>query len=190
MEAVERVLEADLGCSDVLRLVASMRKASNGLTAKPMENHIRHRVASPDRESDAEHATCGTMMALEIGGGLLFGSIALVADGLRMSTHAGALLLAALVYSFASRHATDTRFTFDMGKLCDPAGFASAIVLAMIALLIGCEAVFRLFAPVVIDLREAIPNAFFGLGIDIASVCCRAAGMDITMAWSKPRSRA
>src|SRR5947209_15537509 len=60
---------------------------------------------------------CGAMMLLEIVGGLLFGSIALVADGLHMSTHAGALLLAALAYSYSRRHATDPRFTFGTGKL-------------------------------------------------------------------------
>jgi len=74
---------------------------------------------------------------------LLFGSIALVADGLHMSTHAGALLLAALAYSFARRYAHDPRFTFGTGKLGDLAGFTSAIVLAMIASLIGYEAISR-----------------------------------------------
>lgn len=113
---------------------------------------------------------CGAMMVLEICGGLVFGSIALVADGLHMSTHAGALLLAALAYTFASRYATDTRFTFGMGKLGDLAGFTSAIVLAMVALLIGYEAVSRLFAPVAINFREAIPIAFLGLGVNVASV--------------------
>ena len=84
---------------------------------------------------------CGAMMVAEIVGGLLFGSIALVADGLHMSTHAGALLLAALAYTYARRHANDPRFTFGTGKLGDLAGFTSAIILAMIALLIGYEAV-------------------------------------------------
>src|SRR6516225_3144346 len=84
-------------------------------------------------------ALCSFMMVAEIVGGLLFGSIALVADGLHMSTHASALLLAALAYSYARRHACDSRFTFGTGKLGDLAGFSSAIVLAMIALLIGYE---------------------------------------------------
>jgi cation diffusion facilitator family transporter len=112
---------------------------------------------------------CGAMMAIEIIGGLLFGSIALVADGLHMSTHAGALLLAALAYSYARRHATDARFTFGTGKLGDLAGFTSAIVLAMIALLIGWEAVTRLVAPVPIAFAEAIPIAALGLAVNIAS---------------------
>src|SRR5215471_16564079 len=77
---------------------------------------------------------CTVMMIAEIVGGLLFGSIALVADGLHMSTHASALLLAALAYNYARRHADDPRFTFGTGKLGDLAGFTSAIVLGIIAL--------------------------------------------------------
>ena len=110
------------------------------------------------------------MMVVEIVGGLVFGSIALVADGLHMSTHAGALLLAALSYSYARKHAADPRFTFGTGKLGDLAGFTSAIVLAMIALLIGYEAFSRLFAPVPIHFAEAIPIAALGLAVNIASV--------------------
>jgi cation diffusion facilitator family transporter len=112
---------------------------------------------------------CAAMMALEIVGGLLFGSIALVADGLHMSTHAGALLLAALAYRYARRHATDARFTFGTGKLGDLAGFTSAIVLAMIALLIGWEAIGRFLAPVPIAFSEAIPIACLGLAVNAAS---------------------
>src|SRR6202790_2127628 len=89
-------------------------------------------------------ALCSFMMIAEIVGGILFGSIALIADGLHMSTHASALLLAALAYSYARKYANDARFSFGTGKLGDLAGFASAIVLAMIALLIGYEAVSRL----------------------------------------------
>lgn len=112
---------------------------------------------------------CGAMMVLEIVGGLLFGSIALVADGLHMTTHAGALLLAALAYRYARRHATDARFTFGTGKLGDLAGFTSAIVLAMIALLIAWEAVGRLLAPTAIAFNEAISIACLGLAVNIAS---------------------
>ncbi|UVK46482.1 CDF family Co(II)/Ni(II) efflux transporter DmeF [Mesorhizobium sp. AR07] len=112
---------------------------------------------------------CAVMMVAEIVGGLLFGSIALVADGLHMSTHAGALLLAALAYTYARRHAGDQRFTFGTGKLGDLAGFTSAIILAMIALLIGYESVMRLYAPVPIHFAEAIPVACLGLAVNIAS---------------------
>ena len=119
---------------------------------------------------------CGLMMVAEIVGGLFFGSIALVADGLHMSTHAGALLLAALAYTYARRYANDPRFSFGTGKLGDLAGFTSAIILAMIALLIGYEAVTRLFAPVPIRFAEAIPIACLGLVVNIASAWLLSSG--------------
>lgn len=112
---------------------------------------------------------CGAMMLIEIVGGLLSGSIALVADGLHMSTHAGALLLAALAYTFARRYAADPRFTFGTGKLGDLAGFTSAVVLAMIALLIGYEAILRIISPAPILFAQAIPIAVLGLCVNIAS---------------------
>jgi len=121
---------------------------------------------------------CGAMMIAEIIGGLLFGSIALVADGLHMSTHAGALLLAALAYSYARKHADDPNFTFGTGKLGDLAGFTSAIILAMIALLIAYESVSRIFAPVPIRFREAIPIACLGLAVNIASAWLLSGGAD------------
>jgi cation diffusion facilitator family transporter len=119
---------------------------------------------------------CGAMMIAEIVGGIMFGSIALVADGMHMSTHAGALLLAALAYSYARRHADDPGFTFGTGKLGDLAGFASAIILAMIALLIGYESVSRIFAPVPIHFAEAIPIACVGLAVNIASALILSGG--------------
>jgi cation diffusion facilitator family transporter len=121
-------------------------------------------------------ALCSVMMVAEIVGGLLFGSIALVADGLHMSTHASALLLAALAYSYARRHANDARFTFGTGKLGDLAGFSSAIVLAMIALLIGYEALTRFLWPVSISFNEAIPIAVLGLIVNVASVLLLSGG--------------
>jgi cation diffusion facilitator family transporter len=119
---------------------------------------------------------CGFMMVGEIIGGMLSGSIALVADGLHMSTHASALLLAALAYRYARRHVDDPRFTFGTGKLGDLAGFSSAIVLAMIALLIGYEAISRFIAPVPISFNEAIPIAALGLLVNVASVLLLSGG--------------
>jgi cation diffusion facilitator family transporter len=121
-------------------------------------------------------ALCSLMMVAEIIGGLLFGSIALVADGLHMSTHASALLLAAVAYSYARRHADDERFTFGTGKLGDLAGFSSAIVLAMTALLIGYEALTRFIWPVPISFNQAIPIAVLGLIVNIASVLLLSGG--------------
>jgi cation diffusion facilitator family transporter len=134
-----------------------------------------HFFLGEDHEK-AEHRTwaviilCSVMMVAEIIGGALFGSLALVADGLHMSTHAGALLLAALAYTYARKYANDRNFTFGTGKFGDLAGYSSAIVLAMIALLIGYEAVSRLLNPVPISFNEAIPIAVLGLAVNVASV--------------------
>ncbi len=114
-------------------------------------------------------AVCAVMMAAEIAGGLTFGSVALVADGLHMSTHAGALLIAAFAYTYARRHATDDRMTFGTGKFGDLAAFASAIILATIALLIGYESIDRWFNPVAIAFGQAIPIAVLGLGVNLLS---------------------
>jgi cation diffusion facilitator family transporter len=122
-----------------------------------------------ERRTWAVIVLCSIMMIAEIIGGALFGSLALIADGLHMSTHAGALLLAALAYTYARKHAHDRSFTFGTGKFGDLAGYTSAIVLAMIALLIGYEAVERLLNPVVISFNEAIPIAVLGLAVNVAS---------------------
>ena len=129
-----------------------------------------------ERRTWAVIALCAVMMVAEIVGGLLFGSIALVADGLHMSTHASALLLAALAYRYARRHADDPRFSFGTGKLGDLAGFSSAIVLVMIAVLISYEAVSRLIAPVPISFNEAIPIAVLGLIVNIVSALLLSGG--------------
>jgi cation diffusion facilitator family transporter len=128
------------------------------------EHHARH-----ERRSWAVVGLCSTMMLAEIIGGLLWGSMALVADGLHMSTHAGALVIAAFAYAYSRRHARDERFVFGTGKLGDLAGFASALILAMIALLIGYESVSRLVHPVPIAFEEAIPLAALGLGVNLLS---------------------
>src|SRR5689334_23985752 len=97
-----------------------------------------------------------TMMVAEIAGGMVFGSMALLADGWHMSTHAGALAIAALAYRYARRHARDPRFGFGTGKLGELAGYSSALILALIALLIGYESVVRLMNPVAISFNQAI----------------------------------
>jgi cation diffusion facilitator family transporter len=125
--------------------------------------------ARNERKTWTVIALCGAMMVAEIVGGALFGSMALMADGLHMSTHAGALLIAAFAYTYARRHAHDPRFTFGTGKLGDLAAFTSAIVLAMIALLIAGESVARLLHPVSIAFDEAIAVAVLGLGVNLAS---------------------
>ena len=106
-----------------------------------------------ERRTWAVIILCSIMMIAEIIGGALFGSLALIADGLHMSTHAGALLLAALAYSFARKYANDRTFSFGTGNFGDLAGSSSAIVLPMIALLTGCSAGAPLPHPVSTDGR-------------------------------------
>ncbi len=144
---------------------------NNGGPAAAFHNHVflGEGHEKSERKTWAVIWLCGVMMVGEIVGGLMFGSIALVADGMHMSTHAGALLLAALAYTYARKHANDPDFTFGTGKLGDLAGFTSAIILAMIALLIGYELVSRIFTPVPIHFAEAIPIACLGLVVNIAS---------------------
>ena len=125
--------------------------------------------ARNERRTRIVIALCCTMMVAEIVGGMLFRSMALVADGLHMSTHAVALLIAVTAYAFARRRVNDRRFTFGTGKFGDLAGFTSAIVLAMIALLIAWESVGRLFHPLPIAFNEAIPIAALGLGVNLLS---------------------
>jgi len=122
-----------------------------------------------ERRTWAVVALTAAMMVAEIAGGMIFGSMALLADGWHMSTHAGALAIAAFAYRFARKHARDPRFAFGTGKLGDLAGFASAIVLALIALAIGYESAVRVFQPVVIHYDEAIVIAVVGLGVNLAS---------------------
>lgn len=109
------------------------------------------------------------MMVAEIVAGHWFGSMALTADGWHMSTHAGAMLISALAYLYARREARNPRFTFGTGKFGDLAGFASAIVLAVVALLIAVESAMRLVNPVEIDFNQAILVAVIGLAVNLVS---------------------
>jgi len=122
-----------------------------------------------ERKTWAVIAICAAMMLAEIVGGWWFGSVALIADGLHMSTHAGALLIAALAYTYSRLYANDARLTFGTGKFGDLAAFTSAIALAMIALLIGYESADRLLHPVPIAFNQAIPIAVVGLGVNLLS---------------------
>ncbi|WP_425341068.1 CDF family Co(II)/Ni(II) efflux transporter DmeF [Agrobacterium larrymoorei] len=109
------------------------------------------------------------MMVVEIAAGHWFGSMALTADGWHMSTHAGAMLISALAYLYARKHAHDPRFTFGTGKFGDLAGFASAVVLGVVALLIAWESALRFVSPVEIDFNQAIIVAIVGLVVNLVS---------------------
>lgn len=114
-------------------------------------------------------ALTASMMVAEILAGKLYGSMALVADGWHMSTHAGAMLITALAYGYARRHAANPRFSFGTGKMGDLAGFASAVVLAIVALLIAWESFLRLTDPVPIRFEQAIAVAVIGLVVNLVS---------------------
>lgn len=129
------------------------------------DRHDRH-----ERRTWAVVGLTAAMMVCEIVGGTISGSMALIADGWHMSTHAAALGIAALAYRFARRHARDRRFSFGTGKVGELAAFASAIILGMIALYIGVECADRLMHPVAIGFGQALPIAVVGLVVNLASV--------------------
>jgi cation diffusion facilitator family transporter len=108
-------------------------------------------------------------MVVEVVAGLAFGSMALLADGVHMATHVGALGLAAWAYWMARRHAANRRFSFGSGKFGDLAGFSSALVLGIISIGIAAESAMRLYAPVPIHYSEAIIVAILGLAVNLVS---------------------
>lgn len=114
-------------------------------------------------------ALTAVMMIAEIAAGTMFGSMALLADGFHMASHVAALSLAAAAYAFARRNARSRRYTFGTGKVGALAGYTSAVVLGMIALLMAWESVQRLAAPVPIDFGAAMLVAALGLGVNLAS---------------------
>jgi cation diffusion facilitator family transporter len=128
------------------------------------EKHDRH-----ERRTWFVVALTAATMVAEVTGGTLFGSMAVVADGVHMSTHVAALAIAALAYRFARRHAADARFSFGTGKLGELAAFASALLLLLIALIIAYESVTRFFNPVAIKYNEAIAVACIGLTVNLIS---------------------
>jgi cation diffusion facilitator family transporter len=127
------------------------------------------RHGTHERRTWAVVALTAVMMIVEIGGGVWSGSLALIADGLHMATHVAALSIAALAYLVARRHVGNDWFSFGTGKLGELAAFASAVILTMVALLIGWESVTRLIQPVPIAFAEAIPIAVLGLGVNLVS---------------------
>ena len=108
-------------------------------------------------------------MVVEIVFGWLTGSMALLADGFHMATHAGALAVAAAAYSYARRHARNPRYTFGTGKVGDLSGFASALLLGVTALFIAVESILRFFDPVAVKFGEATLVAVIGLVVNLVS---------------------
>ena len=114
-------------------------------------------------------ALTAVMMVVEIIVGYITGSMALLADGFHMSTHAAALSVSAVAYWYAKRHAANRDYSFGTGKVGDLAGFASAMVLGMIAIWIGVESSIRIFQPIHVAFVEATWIATLGLAVNVAS---------------------
>jgi cation diffusion facilitator family transporter len=112
------------------------------------------------------------MMIFEIAGGSIFGSMALLADGWHMGTHAAALGITLFAYWYARRQASSPRYSFGTGKISVLGGFSSAIVLQVIAILMAIESVQRLFNPLPIQYTEAIIVAVIGLAVNLLTSVC------------------
>ncbi len=108
-------------------------------------------------------------MVVEIVAGQMFGSMALLADGWHMGTHVAAFTITIFAYRYAKRHATNPSFSFGTGKVSVLGGFASAVALAVVALIMGMESIIRLFNPHEIHFNEAIAVACLGLVVNLVS---------------------
>lgn len=150
--------------------------------SRSIENWRHHHVFLGARHARNEWRTWAVVgltaaaMVGEIVAGLAFGSMALLADGFHMATHAGALSIAGFAYWYARRHARDERFSFGTGKIGELAGYSSAVILAVAALMIGIESVSRLVSPVSIRFNEAIVVAVIGLAVNLVSAWILHAG--------------
>lgn len=138
-------------------------------------NHVHdHVFLGPAHEENAKRtlwvvALTVAMMIGEIAAGYITGSMALLADGFHMATHAGALGIAAAAYGYAKRHASSSRYSFGTGKVGDLGGFASALILGMVSLAIGVESVMRLLQPTEVQFGTATLIAIVGLIVNIVS---------------------
>jgi len=149
---------------------------SSAMATPPHEHsHYFDHVYLPDTLEDNARRTHWVIalttvtMVVEILAGWWTGSMALLADGFHMGTHAGALAIAAAAYAFARNHASNARFTFGTGKVGDLAGFASAVILGVASIAIAVESGQRLFSPHPVDFGDATLVAVIGLGVNLLS---------------------
>jgi cation diffusion facilitator family transporter len=133
-------------------------------------SHLFHQpYSSAERRTWFVILLTAVMMVFEVAGGVITNSMALLADGLHMSTHLAALSITVGTYWYARRHADDERFTFGTGKVGTLGGFASAIFLASVALVMVAESIGRLLTPLSIKFDEAIIVACIGLAVNLVS---------------------
>jgi len=126
------------------------------------------KIKSGERKTFIVIGITAATMVVEIVAGILYGSMALLADGLHMGSHATALGVAAVAYVFARRRAKDPSFSFGTGKVNSLAGFSSAVLLAVFALMMGIESADRFFNPVLISFDQAITVSVIGLVVNLA----------------------
>ena len=131
---------------------------------------------------------CTCSMIIEIVCGVLFGSLALVADGIHMGTHVIAFFISAAAYSFARKHSDDEKFVFGTGKVGELAAFTSAILLIVISLVIMYEGVERLIYPEELHYMEALPIAFIGLAVNILSGLVLMGVFDFVLCCGTPKN--
>ncbi|MGF6932638.1 cation diffusion facilitator family transporter [Paraburkholderia sp. UCT70] len=150
-----------------------------------MTDHLIHKHehsflgSSHDENARRTHfvvALTVVMMIGEIAAGYVTGSMALLADGFHMATHAGALGIAALAYAFARRNSANRAFSFGTGKVGELAGFASALILALVSLGIGIESAVRLVHPTGVAFGQAAVVAAIGLVVNIVSALLLSGG--------------
>lgn len=141
--------------------------------AAPLDGFRRDRLylgadhARNERRTRVASVICAVSLVVQVGGGLLYNSVALTAAGLHMAAHLAVLLTATLAYTFARRYAADPRFSFGTGKLGYLAGFANAVALGGTALLIAIESIERLIHPQAVQYGSAIWVGLFGLGVNL-----------------------
>ena len=123
-------------------------------------------------------AITAVTMIVEIIAGSIFGSMALLADGWHMGTHAAAFAIAIFAYQYSRKHAANQAFTFGTGKVSVLGGFASAIALAVVALFMGFESVHRFFEPSRILFNQAIIVAIIGLAVNLICAVLLQGGHD------------
>lgn len=140
------------------------------LSSSPHAHHfLSHRLHANERRTWWVICLTACTMGVEIVSGMLFGSMALLADGWHMASHASALGITALAYYLSRKHRDNPIFTFGTGKIGDLAGFSSALLLGIIAFMMAYESTLRLFHPIRIRFNEAILVAVVGLIVNLVS---------------------
>lgn len=144
----------------------------NNTISKWQHSHIfgQDQIRSGEKRTLIVVILTGLMMVVEVLVGIFYGSMALLADGIHMGTHMIGLLIALIAYRYARKYANDRSYSFGTGKVNSLAGYSSAILLIIFALMMGWESIERLVNPVEIHFNIAITVAVIGLVVNGASM--------------------